>query len=282
MVPNPGVDVMAVQRFVGGVVLFGAMLGMPSISAAQEQTEAPASSSAATTAERPTAESIIERFIDQTGGRQAWESITSLRGMGHVEVLGTPVTGYITIDQTEDDFRMSVEIPGAGSRVTLRVGEQAWSIGPDGQGIAVTGDQLKQLVRERDFNPLVDAADHYSVLELMGVEQVEDSQAWKIRCVAKNNPDAQEIRFFDIATGMQVKVIEQSKGATIPTEIYLADYRQVGSIKIACSTNIGTLRQRMLITMDAMQVNAAVPSCLFEPPASVIDPTNRPSAAGPG
>ena len=133
------------QRLVTSMVLCGALVGWSGVAfAAQDQPDA--SASPATDA-RPTAESIIERFIEQTGGREGWESVQSLRGMGRVEVLGTPVAGYITIDQTTNDFRMAVEIPGAGSRVTLRVGDQAWTIGPDGQGIAVTGDQLKQLLR---------------------------------------------------------------------------------------------------------------------------------------
>ncbi len=241
-----------------------------------ESTPPPPSSSSATT-ETPTAQGIIDRFIEETGGREAWEAVTSLRGMGRIEVLGTPVVGYITIDQTSDSFRMAVEIPGAGSRVTLRVGDEGWTIGPDGTGVPITGDPLRQLVREKAFNPLLDAATNYSSLDLVGVEQVEGSQAWKIRCVAVDNEDAQEFRFFDISTGMQIKVIEQAKDAPLPTEIFLSDYRSIGSVKIACTTNIGSLRQRMLITMDAMQVNANIPQCLFATPAA---PPETPAASG--
>jgi hypothetical protein len=225
----------------------------------------------------PTAGAIIERFIEVTGGRAGWASLRSLRGLGTLEVVGANVGGSLAIFQTRDGFRMSVDAGGSAAQVTIRSGDEAWTVRPDGTVQEMTGGALRKLLRDRPFNPLIEAAALYASMELAGIEEVDGSPAWKIRCVPMDEPGSEEVRFFDVATGLQVKVIEQGAGkaAAFPTEIYLSNYTQVGPVKVAFKTRIGVARSSVQITVEAMQANVSIPDCLFVPPAGPVQAAER-------
>ena len=74
--------------------LMGVMVGLMSAGMAQAD---PSVQETAQDAGQPTAERIVERFIEATGGRAAWESMSSLRGVGTIEVSGAPLTGQVAI-----------------------------------------------------------------------------------------------------------------------------------------------------------------------------------------
>jgi hypothetical protein len=238
----------------------------------QDDHPAAAEPTAAAVPEQPTASAIIERFIEVTGGRAAWESLQSLRGLGSLEIVGANVGGSLAIFQTREGFRMSVDAGPAGAQVTIRRGDEAWQVRPDGTTTVVTGGALRKLLRDRSFNPLIDAATLYTRMELVGVEDVNGEPAWKIRCIPADAEAAEELRFFGVASGLQVKVIEQGAGqaAAFPTEIFLTDYRQVGPVKVAFGTTISFARSGVQITLEAMQANVAISECLFAPPAGPV------------
>jgi len=249
----------------------------------------------------PTAEAIVERFIEATGGRGAWESLTSIRGLGTIEVVGAPVQGSVAIYQTADGFRRSVDAGGAGAQVTIRRGDEAWVARPGGGVKPLAGAELLKMQRDQSFNPLLDPSKIYASLTVKGVEEVEGAQAWVIRCVPGNDPEAEDLRYFDIESGLQVKLVQRTsgEGSGIPTEVYLSDYRPVGQVQFASNpyldytdtqdssdyrpvgqvqfayeTMIVAGRGRVQISLQAMQANVSIPACLFDTPdGDTIEPT---------
>ena len=221
----------------------------------------------------PTAEAVVDRFIEVTGGRDAWDALESLRGLGRLEVVGAKVSGQLALYQTRTGFRMSVDAGGGAGQVTIRNGDRGWSVRPDGVVEEITGAKLQKLLRDRTFNPLMEASTLYESMTVAGVEDVAGAPAWRVTCVPADDVEAEELRFFDVASGLQVKVVERASGAAgaIPTEIYLTDYRAVGAVQLAFGTRIGVGRSSVQISIDAMQANGDVPDCMFEPPAGPIE-----------
>ncbi|MDP7029113.1 MAG: hypothetical protein QF733_02725 [Phycisphaerales bacterium] len=220
----------------------------------------------------PTVEAIIDRYVEATGGREAWASLRSLRGLGRLEVIGAGLTGNVAVFQTRSGFRRSVDVAAGGSQITLRRGDQAWAVRPDGTVSELAGDELRRLMRDGGFNPLLDPTALYSSMSLAGVEDVEGAQAWKVICIPNDAQGASDVRYFDIESGLQVKVVEtgEGKAAAFPTEMYMSDYRQVGPVRIAVDSTVAIGRNRIRIVMDAMQANVEIPACLFDPPTGPV------------
>ena len=164
------------------VVVVGiGVLAVPSVGQDEQPTATPQADAIAAT--EPTALAIIDRFIEVTGGRAAWESMESLRGLGTLEVAAANMSGSLAMFQTREGFRMSIDAGGSGAQVTIRRGDEAWQIRPDGSTQQVTGGALQKLLRDRSFNPLIDADTLYASMELSGIEDVGGKPAWKVRCL---------------------------------------------------------------------------------------------------
>lgn len=239
--------------------------GAASHALGQEVKPAPAAAQSS----QPNAEAIINRYLEVTGGRPAWEALQSLRGLGKLEVLGAGLTGNVAIFQTRDGFYRSVDTGIGGAQVTVRSGDRAWSVRPDGVVAEIQGEELQKLLRDKAFNPLLNTSALYESMTLAGVEEVDGSQAWKVQCSPLGGIGSEETRFFDIESGLQVKVVEIREGpaGALPTEVYLSDYRDVGGLRIAFSTTISIGRSRIRIALEAMQADAKIPSCLFQEPS---------------
>ena len=161
---------------------------------------------AAAQSSQPNAEAIINRYLEVTGGRPAWEALQSLRGLGKLEVLGAGLTGNVSIFQTREGFYRSVDTGIGGAQLTVRNGDKAWSVRPDGVVAEIQGEELQKLLRDKAFNPLLNTSALYESMTLAGVEEVDGSQAWKVHCLPIGGIGSEEMRFFDIESGCRSRL----------------------------------------------------------------------------
>ena len=256
----------------------GMLSGILLLSSAMSSTAAPPPPPVLNITPPETAEEVVDRFIKVTGGRAAWESLRSLRALGRIEVPGAGIMGYLSLDQTRDGYRRAIDRDGVLAQVTIRRGEEAWTVNSGGEVVELRGEQRRKLVRDQQFNPLAHAAEIYSSMKLDGMAQVGESQAWLIKCEPRDDPGSSDWRYFDVESGLQIKVVERASGEAggMPAELSLSDYRQVGDVKLPFVTHVSMGRGGVSIIMDAMQANSVIPSCLFDPPAGPrIEPPRK-------
>ncbi|MCH2136782.1 MAG: outer membrane lipoprotein-sorting protein [Phycisphaerales bacterium] len=236
------------------------------------------------------AETIIERCIEATGGRAAWEAITSIRGMGTVSLTGLPAQGRFMVSQTRTGFRMDVDMFSQGpdaawvkvtSQSTVRNGDHTWREGENAPPRLVTGPTRDDLLRKSTFNPLLDLDRWYDAISVEGMEEVDGNQCWKIKLEPKDPDDPTELRWFGVDDGLMIKLAQTPAGGGVTSELTLSDYRPVGGVllnHVMIVSNLGASFERRF---DAMQIDVSIDPCLFEPPASIASlPPSPPQGEG--
>ena len=223
-----------------------------------------------------TASDVIERYIEATGGRSNWAALTSIRGVGRIQIATLPIEGRFMVEQTRTGYRMSVDMfQLAGQtethvthQVTVRNGDRTWRIQGDGPAQPLPAVAHADLLRKQSFNPLLDASTRYATITLQGTELVEDAPCWKIALDPVDPQAPLELRWFDVAEGLQRKFAETPRGGGVTAEVFLSDYRQVGTVKLHFKMRILSVGASVERTFDAMQTNVTIDDCLFEAAAT--------------
>jgi hypothetical protein len=135
-----------------------------------------------------TADEIITKHIDAIGGKSAWKSVNSFKMTGSVTAQGTEVTIVIT----------AVHGKGARQDITLMgmtgysfvTPTEGWAFMPfNGQQKpeALTADRVKQSQDELDIQgELIDYQAKGHTIELLGKEDVDGTECWKIKVNLKS------------------------------------------------------------------------------------------------
>ena len=235
------------------------VLGIPALSA-QEKTVAAEN---AAKAELPSAESILEKFIEVTGGAEAYKKIKDTVAKG---VFDAGMKLNITIYSAKPSLRlMELEMPGMGKQQPLGVnGDVVWSY--NAMGEATLNKKAATLLPdvmfdEEDWRAKIKGA------ETNGAETVEGEECYKVALA----PIAgiQKTRYFSKTTGLLVrtdKALETEKD--IMEETY-KDYKKVDGVLTPFQIIQKAQGQTITTTFNEIKNNTDIPKSTFEPPAAV-------------
>jgi hypothetical protein len=179
-----------------------------------------------------TADQIIARYIEATGGRDAWMKLHSRTSLGTIEIPTVGASGTVMIHEKAPNRVLQVVIlHGAVFRQGFD-GQIAWSEDPV-EGLKVkSGPELQEMKRESDFYHVVDIKKFYSKLSAAGQESIGDVSAWVVEGVDLDG--ITEKMYFDSKSGLLLRSIIQRHVADTLTVFQqdLSDYRAVDGVKL--------------------------------------------------
>jgi hypothetical protein len=217
-----------------------------------------------------TADAVLARFVEVTGGRAAYEKLRSEQAKGNVEVVGMGLRGTIVARAAPPDKSYSsLDIAGIGTAEEGTYDGIAWE-NSTVQGPRVkSGEERAAALRESAFNSHIRWKELYAKAELAGIEDVEGKPCYKI--VLTPSEGRPVTQFYDKESGLLVKVaaIVVSPMGDIPSETYLGDYKDVSGVLTPHSLKHKVMTQEIQIRIESVQYNADLPPNAFDPPAEV-------------
>ena len=130
--------------------LGAAALALP-VSAASQPIQDTAPSQ--TAAELPKARTIIDRYLETTGSNKLFETKSSRKTTGSVEIIGMGIEGTYEILQTKPaSLLLNMEMPAMGAFKQGFDGEVGWSDNPMMGPMLIEGTQLGQLKLQAAFD----------------------------------------------------------------------------------------------------------------------------------
>lgn len=191
--------------------------------------EAPASSSAPSSAPLPSVEAVFARYLEAAGGREALSRITTR------EMKGNALSGG---ERFAFEFRQKA--PNKSLVVTTFANGETLSRGYDGktgwdraarEGGSMGEDELVYVRRRAVFSLPLDLRDQYATLAVTGRETIAGRDA--VLVAGRANDGNRETLDFDTETGLLVRrttMVETPLGP-IPDQTDFEDYRDVGGEK---------------------------------------------------
>ncbi len=218
----------------------------------------------------PKAETILDQYIEATGGKAAYEKIHSEISGGSFELPGKGIRGSLNgYKIAPNKSYMAVNIPGVGMIEDGSNGEIAWNRSALQGPRLKEGDEKATALREATFNTPLHWRKLYKRVETAGVENVGDQVCYKV--VLTPNEGKPETQYYDQKSHLLVKVSMTlaTPMGEIPVENKLSDYRKDGGILTPHRLEQSAMGQDILITIDNVKWNEEIPKSRFDVPADV-------------
>ena len=220
-------------------------------------------------ADLPSGESLIQRFIERSGGVAAYAKARNAQMSGTVEIEGRNISGKVEMVEEGDKSWTGLELPGIGKIEQGFDGETAWESNPIQGSRLIEGDEKSALKRSSGFALIHSWKDEYSAARTVGEEDFHGKPAWRVEMTPKDGKP--ETFHFDkessLLVGMSATV--STPLGDIAADVTLSDYRAVDGIQTPFTMTQGAMGQVIVMHFDRIAYNAAVPKDRFALPPEV-------------
>jgi zinc protease len=200
-----------------------------------------------------TAQSVIQKHIDNIGGVDALKKVKTVAIMSSGTVQGTPLN--MTTKMAKG--KMMNEISAMGMSVMkTAVNDKAGYAVMQGQRQDITGDDLKEMqLNANTFKELTLLADKNATLN--GIETIKDGDTYAIE-------SGKVTYYFDVKSGYKVaEAVEMEQmGQKMKQTTYFEDYKEVKGLKFPYKTTLNVGMEIEFITSE-VKINEGVTDADF-------------------
>jgi hypothetical protein len=222
-----------------------------------------------TAQELPSAEVLIERYVEAIGGRDAHLAPTSMRQTGRVSIMEMGLEGtFEIVASAENRFRMAISIPGLGEILTGYDGETGWTTNPLIGPAIMQGAELATARDNASWRATLRDSDLIPVRETVEAATFEGESCWKVRLEWASGRESFDC--YSQGTGLLVATeeVQISPMGSLPVTMVYGDYRDVQGMRIPGRLTQSGAGQTLVISIDSIELNA-VEAAAFEVPATV-------------
>ena len=227
------------------------------------------SSGTALAAELPPAETILDRYIEVTGGKEAYEKKTSEVSRGKIEISSAGISGTLETYAKPGLRYVAIDLAGIGKVEEGIKDGVAWENGIL-QGARIrTGDEREMALRDAVFNAPLKWREIYPTVETTGIESINGEEAYRVVQTPKQGNAV--TNYYSVKTGLAIKSeqIVPSQMGEIPMEGTVSDYREFEGVLYPTRVIQKGAAQNIAITIESMEINTDIPDERFNLPEAV-------------
>ena len=216
----------------------------------------------------PTAEQLIEKFIQVTGGKAAYEKQTSRVMKGNLEAPAMGVSGPIELYEKAPNKNYStVDISGVGVFLEGFNGTVAWATNPMEGMREKTGTELADTKRDAEFHRFLKMKEIFPKMTVTGKDKVGDHEVYVVAATTAGG--STEKYYFDTQTGLLLRndAEKETPQGKISLEFYFEDYRDADGVKMPFTLRQVSPMGTFIIKLSEIKHNVAIDDAKFNKPA---------------
>ena len=214
----------------------------------------------------PSADQLLDKYLQAVGGAAAIEKVTSRVMKGTITFGDRSVP--IDIYSKDPGKRISFTHTPDGDSVTAFDGHEGW-LGFPGRPIReMHGPDIDAAAMDADLHFAAHLKGMFSEAQMRGTEKIGDHEAYPVIGGREGKPPLR--LYFDAQSGLLVRLVRYGETplGRMPTQIDYADYRQVGGVKIPFRWTLARPGGRFTIQISEVKENVPVDDAKFaKPPA---------------
>ncbi|MCI0568991.1 MAG: hypothetical protein L0Z52_12520 [Acidobacteria bacterium] len=222
-----------------------------------------------------TADELIAKNIQAKGGLDKIKAIDTSKSTGKLEVSGD-FGVELALSQTvtrKGEIRQEASLQGL-TQIQAWDGHVGWQIQPFGgrkDPEKLSADDVKGLVEDADIDgPLVDYRAKGNKVEYLGTEDVDGTEAYKLKVTMKSGDV--KYYYFDPDFFLEIRITTRRmiRGTEQEFETDLGNYEQVAGVYMPFSFETGPkgAPKGQKVTIQKIEVNVPVDNAIFAFPAA--------------
>jgi hypothetical protein len=218
----------------------------------------------------PKGETILDHYIEVTGGKEAYAKIHSELTKGAIEFVGKNIKGTIVSYHQEPNKDYTVaDIAGVGKVESGSDGDVLWERSALQGARVKSGEEREEALRVGTFNPHLNWRKMYDTAETQGVETVDGAACYKVLLTPRSG--SPETQFYDKKTGLLVKSssVHKTQMGDIPAESFAKDYKPVAGVSMPFTMSDRFAGQEIRIVLSDIQVNPEIEKNRFDLPDDI-------------
>src|SRR5580658_4389796 len=271
------------MTFQGNKALGIGILGLLCVFTAQAQDAAtkPAASTPSATqsaAALPTADQVLDHYVQAIGGRAAWLKLNSRVSKGSIEIPAmNNLTGTVEIHEKAPNFMLAVINLGGAAFEQGFDGNIGWSNNPQNGLRELSGGELDDARREANFYHALELRKNYTKITVTGIERVDEHDTYALE--ARRAQGAPDKMYFDMQTGLMVRSVNQRYTPDGVTEFTadVDDYTEVDGVKLPFTVRQTGASATFIIRFTEVHHNLQLTDAQFAEPAAE-PPAETPAA----
>jgi hypothetical protein len=218
----------------------------------------------------PKADTILDKYVEVTGGKAAYEKHHSEISKGSFSMAAMGLKGDVTAYRAEPDKSLTeIDLAGIGKVREGSDGTVFWSINPMMGPHVKEGPEKAQAQLSSRFNAELKWRDIFKDAKTVGADTVDGKDCYKVQLTpADGSPITQ---CYDKDSGLMVKMTMTAQGpmGDQPVDSFVGDYRKEGDVLMPHKIKQSAAGQEVVITIDSVTFNADIPADKFAVPDEI-------------
>jgi len=217
----------------------------------------------------PTADQIIDKYVQAIGGKAAVEKLTSREAKGTFELAAMGVSApFVNYTKAPNKSVFTIDIAGFGTIQRGYNGSVGWSSDPQTGLRELSGSELAQMKLGSDFYRDVRMMQLFPKMTVKGIEKVGDRDAYLVEGTTADGYT--EKMYFDTQNGLLLRTDSEADTpqGKIPATVLTSDYREVDGVKIPFTMVEKTPTIEFTLKLDSVKHNLPVDDAKFNKPAA--------------
>ena len=218
----------------------------------------------------PKAETILDKYIEVTGGKAAYARIHNEVSTGTMEFVVMGLKGQLVSYTAEPDKRVAeITLPGIGKVLDGANGEVAWTTSAIQGPRIKEGDERAEALVEGLFNADAHWREVFKSVETVGMEAVDGKDCYKLVVTPKTGSPI--TRWYDKQSNLMVKssMIAKSPMGDMEAVSIFSDYRKEGGLLVPHKVAAHAAGMELIMTLEKVEYNADLPKDRFDLPDDI-------------
>jgi hypothetical protein len=224
----------------------------------------------------PKAETIMDRYVEATGGKAAYQKHHTEIQKGIIELAAMGIKGAVTTYSAEPNKSYSeIELPGLGKTREGTDGTVFWSLSAMMGPHVKEGPEKAQAQIAARFNAELNWRDIFKDAKTTGVDTVDGKQCYKVELTPA---EASAItQCYDKQSGLMVKMTMTAQGpmGEQTVDSFTTDYRKEGDVLMPHKIRQTVAGQEIVVSVDSVTFNPEIPKDKFDLPDEIKALVNK-------
>jgi zinc protease len=230
---------------------------------------------AQTLAELPSADKVLDRFVEASGGQEAFSKVKTVSMTGVMEIKAQGVRAAMKMYRANGGKSYTVfELPGMGKQEDGSDGTTVWDKTVLGPRIKSGTEKFlascaKSAIGTEYAPSAVDMASCYDKITVTGIEDLDGKPAFKLLLSPKQGKPQEQ--WFDKESGLlkKLRMTMPSPMGELPMNVIFDEYKAIDGIltPVRMTNQMGPLS--MTLSFSEILYNPEIPEQTFALPADI-------------